>query len=492
MNGNLPAIPQDAAVINEPLISNARGTLAMAKLGNNPNSATKEWFFNLADNSTSLNKVNGGFTVFGRVTNDAGLAVMDRIAALPIPGIIAAFPEIPLMNYRGGIVTEANLVLILSIKTLANPGPVTLSEITSPASLTSSAATFNWTAVSGASQYHLYVGSNGPGSSNLFSLNTGAGTSQAVTGIPTNGMTVSVRLWTLFNGVWGFNDYFYTAASSSLAAMQSPAPDSVLTDSTVTFNWSPGSGTQYHLYVGSNGVGSSNLFSQNTGSATSRIITGLPSNGIALNVRLWSLIAGAWQFNDYTYTAATAGLKAVMQNPTPGTTFPGSAVQFSWSAATGASQYHIYAGSLGVGSNNLFSLNTGTARTQLVTGLPTNGSTIYVRLWSLLQSVWQFNDYAYTAQADSLLAVLQSPVPGSILAGSSVTFQWNNSGASQYHLYAGTSGAGSNNLFSLNTGSATSQSVSNLPTNGSTVYVRLWTLVAGIWQFNDFAYISGS
>ena len=32
-----------------------------------------------------------------------------------------------------------------------------------------------------------------------------------------------------------------------------------------------------------------------------------------------------------------------------------------------------------------------------VSGLPTNGSTIYVRLWSLIGSTWQFTDYTYTA-----------------------------------------------------------------------------------------------
>jgi hypothetical protein len=27
-----------------------------------------------------------------------------------------------------------------------------------------------------------------------------------------------------------------------------------------------------------------------------------------------------------------------------------------------------------------------------------------------------------------------------------------------------------------------------LPTNGSTVYVRLWSLVGGVWQWNDYEY----
>lgn len=124
-DGNLPKIPQDPAVRNEYAVSNIRGTIAMAKLGNDPNSATSEWFFSLSDNSSNLNNTNGGFTVFGRITNTAGLANMDRIAAVPIPGIIAAFPEMPLINYRGGNITEANLVVIQSISILGDPPAIT-------------------------------------------------------------------------------------------------------------------------------------------------------------------------------------------------------------------------------------------------------------------------------------------------------------------------------------------------------------------------------
>ncbi len=71
-------------IVNEFNLSNLRGTIAMAKQGGDPNSATNQFFFNLGDNSANLDNQNGGFTVFAEVATTEGLAVMDAIAAKDI------------------------------------------------------------------------------------------------------------------------------------------------------------------------------------------------------------------------------------------------------------------------------------------------------------------------------------------------------------------------------------------------------------------------
>lgn len=136
-NGDYPieSITQNAKVTNEPVYSNVRGTIAMAKLGSDANSATNQWFFNLSDNSANLDKQNGGFTVFGQVTG--GMAIVDEIAALnrfKVGRDNTPFVSIPLRNYtttdntNNVPVTEDHLVLIENIVVL-NADPDTAASL---------------------------------------------------------------------------------------------------------------------------------------------------------------------------------------------------------------------------------------------------------------------------------------------------------------------------------------------------------------------------
>ncbi len=98
--------------------SNIRGTIAMAKLGNDPNSATNQWFFNLADNSSNLDAQNGGFTVFGKVAN-RGMDVADAIAALPKVSAGGPFTDLPIATpVSNATIQKSNLVIIKKVTLL--------------------------------------------------------------------------------------------------------------------------------------------------------------------------------------------------------------------------------------------------------------------------------------------------------------------------------------------------------------------------------------
>jgi cyclophilin family peptidyl-prolyl cis-trans isomerase len=75
---------------NEFKLSNVRGTVAMAKLGGDPDSATSQFFINYADNSGNLDSQNGGFTVFAEVVD---MSVADEIGTFPQANLSTLFPS---------------------------------------------------------------------------------------------------------------------------------------------------------------------------------------------------------------------------------------------------------------------------------------------------------------------------------------------------------------------------------------------------------------
>jgi peptidyl-prolyl cis-trans isomerase A (cyclophilin A) len=105
-------VPVGPVVINEPGVSNVRGTVAMAKLDGFPNSATNQWFINLADNSANLDAQNGGFTAFARVLGN-GINVADTINDLQRTFVSDAVADMPVRDYTasGTGPVEKNLVM---------------------------------------------------------------------------------------------------------------------------------------------------------------------------------------------------------------------------------------------------------------------------------------------------------------------------------------------------------------------------------------------
>ncbi len=277
--------------------------------------------------------------------------------------------------------------------------------------------------------------------------------------------------------------------------MTSPTPGSTLTSSVVSFTWSAGSGvSEYWLEIGTS-PGGYEFYTQSQGASLSVTVSGLSSNGSTLYVRLWSQISGVWQSNDYTYTAAPGdnSTKAQMTSPTPGSTLTSSVVTFTWSVGSGVSEYWVYIGT-SPGGYEFYTQSQGASLSVTVSGLSSNGSTLYVRLWSKISGVWQSNDYTYTAASggNATKAQMTSPAPGSTLTSSVVTFTWSvGSGVSEYWVYIGTS-PGGYEFYTQSQGASLSVTVSGLSTNGSTLYVRLWSKISGVWQSNDYTYTAAS
>lgn len=122
-------VPKDPPVVNEFKRSNTRGTLAMAKADGNPNSATSEWFINLADNGPAgpdlpgLDSQNGGFTVFGEVVT--GWTVVENMARVPSSNLMnilgLPFQSTPLLNYDNQFVSQDFITITRAFQTQRDP-----------------------------------------------------------------------------------------------------------------------------------------------------------------------------------------------------------------------------------------------------------------------------------------------------------------------------------------------------------------------------------
>jgi cyclophilin family peptidyl-prolyl cis-trans isomerase len=81
--------------------SNTSGTIGMARIGGQTNSASSQWYFNLGDNVV-FDGIDGGFTVFGRVIGDTNvlnlfLPPFDQtpVRTVNLGGALSTLPIIP-------------------------------------------------------------------------------------------------------------------------------------------------------------------------------------------------------------------------------------------------------------------------------------------------------------------------------------------------------------------------------------------------------------
>jgi hypothetical protein len=280
------------------------------------------------------------------------------------------------------------------------------------------------------------------------------------------------------------------AISPAPSALISPTPSSTLSGPSATFIWSAGSYvTNYMLHLGTTGPGAYDIYDSASTTATSASITNLPGNGEKIYARLYSKLLGVWSYIDYTYAEAGTPVASTLISPSLGSTLNSSSVTFSWSTGTGVTNYMLYVGSTGAGSHDLYDIGLTTATSATVSGLPTYGQTIYVRLYSKISGSWtSYNDYTFV-DGSPVASTITSPTADSTLTGPSQTFTWANTGASNYMLYLGTTGPGSHDVYDIGSVTTTSATVTNLPTDGVTIYARLYSKISGSWSYyNDYTF----
>ena len=131
-------------------------------------------------------------------------------------------------------------------------------------------------------------------------------------------------------------------------------------------------------------------------------------------------------------TAGAAGpVTPTLTSPGSGGHAAGSSHTFSWTVGTGVTSYALQVGS-SPGGLDLYNLTVGNITAVVVNGLPTDGRTLYARLWWYKDAAWSSADYAFTAY------VIPAPaVPRITLAGTVSTttprFTWTGDTAATWY-----------------------------------------------------------
>jgi len=205
-----------------------------------------------------------------------------------------------------------------------------------------------------------------------------------------------------------------------------------------------------------------------------------------------TLLSNTRNGNQISQWIATSGTSlaspAALSAPRPGSTLAGGAVTFTWSEGVGVASYQLLLGTAGAGSSNLYISSPSLLTSITVPAIPAVGVPVYARLISNIGGVAQHADYTFVESCTP--AAMTSPTPGATLTGSSVTFSWTaGGGVTAYELWLGTSGPGASALYNSGSITATSVSLTKLPTSGVTIYARLYSMILGSWKYSDYTFI---
>ncbi|MBI5683438.1 MAG: hypothetical protein HZC54_00025 [Verrucomicrobia bacterium] len=225
-----------------------------------------------------------------------------------------------------------------------------------------------------------------------------------VTGSPTDNNAIRIQgppgsgLDMTVADQWLVSGHIATAAPpppAPPAVIISPAPGATLTEPPTTFVLGPGpvNNTQQAVWVGTT-AGGHELAAEYV--PNSCFTVPLPTDGQTIHVRVWSQVNGVWSSDgDFTYTAMAAA-PSVLLHPVPGATLVGAEQQFICDTGVGVDpkDHAIWVGSTPDGFDIAAFFVKGCGKRVTV---PTDGRTLYVKVWSLVNGTWMSNSYQFTA-----------------------------------------------------------------------------------------------
>ena len=442
--------------------------------------------------------------LIGTSMGDNSLYDSGVLTSITKSAIVSGLPEdgstlhVTLRWTDGGSTSEVNYTYTAS----SGPGGGGVPMMVSPldgSTLSGASETFTWSA-EGADidKWRLEIGTVVDGRDIYGKSLDATVTSQLISDLPTDGSTVYVKLKWKMAGVVSSVSYVYTSAGGTPGTPEitSPVPGSTLPAGDVSYAWTGNGATtdDWQLQVGTS-VGDNSLYDSGIlSSATmSAVVSGLPEDGSTLHVTLrWNDGGSAGEVN-YTYTAATAGGGSgvpMMVSPLDGSTLSGASETFTWSAeGADIDKWRLEIGTVVNGTDIYGKSLDASVTSLLISGLPTDGSPVYVELKWKSAGVVSSVSYVYTSGGGTPgTPAITSPVSGSTLPAGDVSFAWTGNGTTtdDWQLQVGTS-VGDNSLYDSGILSSATMSavVSGLPEDGSTLHVTLrWNIGGGANEAN--------
>lgn len=374
--------------------------------------------------------------------------------------------------------------------------------------------TLSWNQPEGIDSYRLDVGTKGIGSDNILASDLLYKEQIEVNNLPDEHAFVYVRLWSAhWSGLREYRDYRFTSPNLNLdnsrltASLKSPKDGNLLNGVRQTFKWDhPPLATYYDLVLGSyrggNDILASNIQKATKYSFQYKVVFGLPTDGKDIFARLWTWTdTDSWNYEDYVVKAVNDPEVVSILSPAPNTQLTSSSVFFDLEKPLVDDEYlyDLIIGTQGLNSDDIRSSSITSSESVKVDGLPVDGRTVYLTLWTKKGDDFPWSHKVYSYQAAEGLTSSKhfdnyTADKPPLLESTKVLFEWSQPAVAHenelylYDLLVGTEPFAADIRTSLTT---TNQAllVEGLPDDGSMVYLTFWTKVGDQpWEYEQYIY----